>query len=92
MQTVADRFFEAFDALLAMGETKIQTFCREGGIDKRNFYKKRDNTDSRREIPTAWLTFIRRALRRFASLAVDRPRADVYKIARKYVKNYVRRG
>nr|DAR43042.1 MAG TPA: hypothetical protein [Caudoviricetes sp.] len=27
-----------------------------------------------------------------ASLAVDRPRADVYKIARKYVKNYVRRG
>ena len=29
MQTVADRFFEAFDALLAMGETKIQTFCRE---------------------------------------------------------------
>ena len=45
MQTVADRFFEAFDALLAMGETKIQTFCREGGIDKRNFYKKRDNTD-----------------------------------------------
>ena len=57
MQTVADRFFEAFDALLAMGETKIQTFCREGGIDKRNFYKKRDNTDSRREIPTAWLTF-----------------------------------
>ena len=52
MQTVADRFFEAFDALLAMGETKIQTFCREGGIDKRNFYKKRDNTDSRREIPT----------------------------------------
>lgn len=39
MQTVADRFFEAFDALLAMGETKIQTFCREGGIDKRNFYK-----------------------------------------------------
>ena len=48
MQTVADRFFEAFDALLAMGETKIQTFCREGGIDKRNFYKKRDNTDSRR--------------------------------------------
>lgn len=58
MQTVADRFFEAFDALLAMSETKIQTFCREGGIDKRNFYKKRDNTDSRREIPTAWLTFI----------------------------------
>ena len=58
MQTVTDRFFEAFDALLAMGETKIQTFCREGGIDKRNFYKKRDNTDSRREIPTAWLTFI----------------------------------
>ena len=58
MQTVADRFFEAFDALLAMGETKIHTFCREGGIDKRNFYKKRDNTDSRREIPTAWLTFI----------------------------------
>ena len=41
MQTVADRFFEAFDALLAMGETKIQTFCREGGIDKRNFYKAR---------------------------------------------------
>ena len=58
MQTVADRFFEAFDALLAMSETKIQTFCREGGIDKRNFYKKRDNMDSRREIPTAWLTFI----------------------------------
>ena len=47
-----------FSTLLAMGETKIQTFCREGGIDKRNFYKKRDNTDSRREIPTAWLTFI----------------------------------
>ena len=45
MQTVADRFFEAFDALLAMSETKIQTFCREGGIDKRNFYKKRDNMD-----------------------------------------------
>ena len=80
MQTVADRFFEAFDALLAMGETKIQTFCREGGIDKRNFYKKRDNTDSRR------------ALRSFASLAVDRSRADVYKIARKYVRNYVRKG
>ena len=71
MQTVADRFFEAFDALLAMGETKIQTFCREGGIDKRNFYKKRDNTDSRREIPTAWADVYRRALRRFASLAVD---------------------
>ena len=57
MQTVADRFFEAFDALLAMGETKIQTFCREGGIDKRNFYKKRDNTDSRRDygVSPRWL-------------------------------------
>lgn len=57
-QTVADRFFEAFDTLLALGETKIQTFCREGGIDKRNFYKKRDNPDDRKEVPTRWLTFI----------------------------------
>lgn len=40
MQTVADRFFEAFDALLAMGETKIQTFCREGGIDQAQFLQK----------------------------------------------------
>lgn len=58
MQTVADRFFDAFDALLAMNQTKIQRFCREAGIDKRNFYKKRDNPENRRDIPTAWLTFI----------------------------------
>lgn len=58
MPTVADRFFEAFDALLAMNQTKIQTFCREGGIDKRNFYKKRGDFENRREIPSAWLTFI----------------------------------
>lgn len=58
MQTVADRFFEAFDALLAMNQTKIQTFCREAGIDKRNFYKKRDNADDRKDVPSRWLTFI----------------------------------
>lgn len=92
MQTVADRFFEAFDALLAMGETKIQTFCREGGIDKRNFYKKRDNTDRPPGDSDGVADVYRRALRSFASLAVDRSRADVYKIARKYVRNYVRKG
>lgn len=58
IQTVAERFFEAFDALLALGETKIQTFCREGGIDKRNFYKKRDNPNDRKDVPSRWLTFI----------------------------------
>lgn len=58
MQTVADRFFDAFDALLALGETKIQTFCREGGIDKRNFYKKRDNPEDRKDVPSRWLTYM----------------------------------
>lgn len=57
MQTVADRFFEAFEALKAARRTNTQRFCREMGVDKRNFYKKRRQTGDT-SMTTAWLTFI----------------------------------
>lgn len=57
MQTVVDRFFEAFEALKAAHRTNTQQFCREMGADKRNFYKKRRQTGDT-SMTTAWLTFI----------------------------------
>ena len=57
MQTVVDRFFEAFEALKAEGRTNTQRFCREMGADKRNFYKKRRQVGDT-SMMTAWLTFI----------------------------------
>lgn len=32
MNSVADRYFEAYNALLVMGKTKCQTFCREMAV------------------------------------------------------------
>lgn len=57
MQTVADRFFEAFDALLAMNQTKLQTFCKELNVDKRNFVKQQSD-HTRSILKPHWLTFI----------------------------------
>jgi len=52
------QIFRGVRCLACDGRNEDTDVLPEGGIDKRNFYKKRDNTDSRREIPTAWLTFI----------------------------------
>lgn len=54
---VTDRFFAAFDTLVESGETRLQTFCREMDVDKRNFVKQRDD-HARNIIKTFWLTFI----------------------------------
>lgn len=55
--TVADRFFEAFATLKAAHRTNTQRFCREMGVDKRNFYKKRKQVGDT-SMTTAWLTYI----------------------------------
>lgn len=57
MPTVSDRFFEAFDALLAMGATKEAPFCRELGVDRRNFAKQRED-HTRNILKPSWLTFL----------------------------------
>lgn len=57
MQTVTDRFFEAFDALLVMGALKEAPFCKGLGVDRRNFLKQRED-HGRNILKPSWLTFI----------------------------------
>lgn len=57
MQTVTDRFFEAFEALLAMGATNVASFCKELGVDRRNFLKQRED-HGRNILKPSWLTII----------------------------------
>lgn len=57
MQTVTDRFFLAFETLLAMGDTKEAPFCRELGVDRRNFAKQWEDHE-RNILKPFWLTHI----------------------------------
>ncbi len=57
MYAVTDRFFQAYAAMLAMGEITTEGFCRELGVDKRNFYKQRDD-HTRCILKTHWLTHV----------------------------------
>lgn len=57
MPTVTDRFFEAFDAILVRDAISIREFCRELGVDRRNFLKQRDD-HSRCILKPEWLTFL----------------------------------
>ena len=35
---IANRFFEAFDALVAMGKIKsVRSYCDPNGVDRRNY-------------------------------------------------------
>lgn len=54
---VADRFFQAYDAMLAMGKITTEGFCRELGVDRRNFYKQKDD-HSRRILKPHWLSYV----------------------------------
>lgn len=57
MEIVTSRFYQALDALIATGQTKLDPFCKELGVDKRNFVKQqRDH--SRSIIKLSWLTFL----------------------------------
>ena len=53
--SVQDRFFQAFDELVALDRTGLNEFCRVIGADKRNFCKVSKNRD-RFHIRTEWLT------------------------------------
>lgn len=55
--STTDRFFAVLDVLLATNKTKLQTFCRELNVDKRNFVKQRDD-HTRQMLKTSWLSFI----------------------------------
>lgn len=57
MTAVTDRFFVALDTLIASRKTKLQTFCKELGADKRNFVKQQQD-HSRAILKPSWLTFI----------------------------------
>ncbi len=57
MHAVTDRFFEAYEAMLGLGEITTAGFCRELGVDKRNFYKQMAD-HSRRILRTHWLTIL----------------------------------
>ncbi len=53
MMSTVDRFFEAYDQLSAKGLTKAG-FCREIGVDRRNFTKQQAD-HSRRILKVEWL-------------------------------------
>lgn len=55
--TVTDRWFLAYDALLASGSTSRNQMCRELGIDRRNFEKQRAD-HSRRILRPEWLSHL----------------------------------
>lgn len=54
---VTDRWFSAYDALLAAGALSRNQTCRELGIDRRNFEKQRAD-HSRRILRPAWLSWL----------------------------------
>ena len=39
METITDRFFAAYGDLLTAGRTSQRKFCKELGVDRRNFDK-----------------------------------------------------
>lgn len=54
-QSINKRFFEAYDALLALGKIKSKNaFCVDHDIDRRNFDRLRE--DPGREFQMSWLT------------------------------------
>lgn len=55
---ITGRFFKAVETLITLGKLDgIQPFCRDLGVDKRNFYAQmRDHT--RNIIKACWLSFI----------------------------------
>ena len=55
--TPTDRFFLAYDALLAAGALSRNRLCRELGIDRRNFEKQRSD-HSRRILRASWLSHL----------------------------------
>ena len=55
--TPTDRFFQAYDRLIADGLTSRNRICRELDIDRRNFEKQRTD-HSRRILRTEWLTHL----------------------------------
>lgn len=57
MTSVTDRWFLAYDALLASGALSRNQTCRELGIDRRNFEKQRAD-HSRRILRPEWLSWL----------------------------------
>lgn len=55
--TVTERFFQAFSDLLLTGRTTRSRFCREIGVDRRNFVKQ-EKDHSRQIIRPEWLTVL----------------------------------
>ena len=55
--TVTDRFFLAFDDLIATGRTSRSQFCRDLGVDRRNF-DKQEADHGRHIIRLEWLAVI----------------------------------
>lgn len=55
---ITGRFFEALQSLIKLGKVEgVQPFCRDLGVDKRNFYAQmRDH--SRNIIKSSWLSFM----------------------------------
>lgn len=78
MPTVTDRFFEAFDAIWVRDAVSIREFCRELGVDRRNFLKQRDD-HSRCILKPEWLTFLVERYGGRFGVASDRARSDVLK-------------
>ena len=56
-KSVTDRFFEVYDDLILTGQTNRMNFCKELGIDKRNFYQQ-EKDHTRRIIRFEWLSHI----------------------------------
>lgn len=55
--TVTDRFFRAYDELLALDKAGLNQFCRDLGVDKRNFCAVMRNRD-RYHIRAEWLSVL----------------------------------
>lgn len=56
-ETVTDRFFQAYEELLALDKTGLNQFCRDLGADKRNFCAVMRHRD-RYHIRAEWLAVL----------------------------------
>lgn len=57
METITDRFFAAYGDLLTAGRTSQRKFCKELGVDRRNFDKQAAD-HSRHILRPEWLAIL----------------------------------
>ena len=56
MATVSDRFFEAYGDIILTGKASVRGFCRDIGVDRRNF--QRELKTGKLRVRPEWLTVL----------------------------------